>query len=349
MTGRTSILAALTAALLFGASVPLAKVLAVGLSPILLAGLLYLGSGLGLTVVRGVRDRGVALPAMSGQQWCWLVGAITLGGVLGPILLIYGLVHTSAANASLLLNLEAVLTAILAWVVFGENADRRVVLGMALIVTGGVVLGWPGKDDVATGSSVGAVAIAAACLCWGLDNNLTRHVAASDALFIAGIKGWVAGVTNLVLAFGLGAQLPAWPTVAAAMTLGLAGYGISLVFFVVALRGLGSARTGAYFSTAPFLGAAIALVGFHEPMNGGFWMAAGLMATGVWLHLTEQHDHVHSHAPLVHAHVHTHDAHHRHEHDFAWDGTEPHTHSHEHEPITHRHPHYPDLHHRHGH
>lgn len=349
MTGRTSILAALGAALLFGGSVPLAKVLTATLSPVLLAGLLYLGSGLGLTVLRAVRDRGFARPALSGEQWLWLAGATALGGMLGPILLMYGLVHTSAASASLLLNLEAVLTAVLAWVVFGENANRRVVLGMALIVAGGVVLGWPGGGGMAAGSSLGALAIAGACLCWALDNNLTRHVSASDALFIAGTKGWAAGLTNLALAFGLGAKLPAWPLVASAMALGLAGYGISLVLFVLALRGLGSARTGAYFSTAPFLGAAIAIVGFHEPMTAGFWVAAGLMASGVWLHLTERHDHAHTHLPLVHQHAHTHDLHHRHRHDFPWDGSEPHSHEHDHELVTHRHPHYPDLHHRHGH
>jgi drug/metabolite transporter (DMT)-like permease len=349
MTGRPSILAALTAAALFGGSVPLAKVLAASVSPTLLAGLLYLGSGLGLTLIRAVRDRSLAPPALSTQQWCWLAGAITLGGVLGPILLIYGLVHTAASNASLLLNLEAVLTAVLAWVVFGENADRRVVLGMALIVAGSVVLGWPGKVGGAAADSVGALAIGAACVCWALDNNFTRHVAGSDAVFIAGTKGWAAGVTNLALAFALGATLPAWPTIASAMLLGLAGYGLSLVLFVLALRGLGSARTGAYFSTAPFLGAAMAIIGLHEPMTGGFWLAAGLMAFGVWLHLTEQHDHSHTHRPLVHEHVHEHDSHHRHAHDFAWDGTEPHSHLHEHEPITHRHPHYPDLHHRHEH
>jgi len=193
------------------------------------------------------------------------------------------------------------------------------------------------------------LAVALACLCWAADNNLTRLVSGSDAVFIAGAKGLVAGATNLALAFAVGAKLPAWPLAASAMAVGLAGYGISLVLFIVALRGLGSARTGAYFSTAPFIGAAIAIVVLHEPMTGGFWLAAALMAAGVWLHLTERHDHVHAHAPMVHAHAHTHDSHHQHVHDFPWDGAEPHSHEHRHEAITHRHPHYPDLHHRHPH
>lgn len=349
MTAHPSVLAALASAVLFGASLPLAKLLAESLSPVLLAGLLYLGSGIGLTVVRAVRDRSLAPPAMSRQQWCWLAAAIALGGVLGPILLMFGLARASAADASLLLNLETVLTAVLAWVIFGENAGRRVLLGMALIVAGGAVLASAGQAGVAAGGSVGAAAIALACLCWALDNNLTRRVAGADAIFIASTKGWIAGTTNLLLAFALGARLPAWPMVARAMALGLVGYGISLVLFVLALRGLGSARTAAYSATAPFVGAAIAIVGFHEPITGGFWLAAALMGCGVWLHLTERHDHPHTHAPLAHQHIHFHDEHHRHVHDFPWDGSEPHSHQHEHEPIAHRHPHVPDLHHRHDH
>jgi drug/metabolite transporter (DMT)-like permease len=349
LTVHPSILAALGSALLFGASLPLAKVLAETVSPVLLAGLLYLGSGIGLTVVRALRDRSLAPPAMSRQQWGWLAAAIALGGVLGPILLLFGLARTSAADASLLLNLETVLTAALAWMIFGESAGRRVVLAMALIVAGGAVLGSPGTPGMGAGTSIGALAIALACLCWALDNNLTRRVAEADAFFIASTKGWIAGTANLLLAFALGARLPAWPMVARAMTLGLIGYGFSLVLFVLALRGLGSARTVAYAATAPFVGAAIAIVGFHEPITGGFWLAAGLMGCGVWLHLTERHDHLHTHAPLAHRHLHVHDEHHRHVHDFPWDGREPHSHRHEHASITHRHPHAPDLHHRHDH
>lgn len=346
MTARQSILSALAAALLFGASVPLAKVLAGDLSPILLAGLLYLGSGAGLYIARGIRDRGFALPPLSSKEWCWLTGAIALGGVIGPVLLITGLTRTSAADASLLLNLEAVFTAALAWVVFGENADRRIVLGMALIVAGSVVLGWPERGGIASGTLPGALAVALACLFWALDNNLTRAVSGSDAVFIAGTKGLVAGATNVALALSLGAKAPAWSLAASAMVVGLGGYGISLVLFVVALRGLGSARTGAYFATAPFMGAVIAVAALHEPITAGFWLAAALMAAGVWLHLTERHDHVHTHASMVHTHPHLHDLHHQHAHDSPWDGAEPHSHEHRHEAITHRHPHYPDLHHR---
>ncbi|MBL6750972.1 Permease of the drug/metabolite transporter (DMT) superfamily [Dyella jiangningensis] len=349
MTSHPPILAALAAALLFGASTPFAKQLAGDISPILLAGLLYLGSGIGLWVVRLIRDRGFAAPDLPAREWPWLLGAIASGGVLGPLLLMVGLTHTSAADASLLLNLEAVLTAVLAWVVFRENADRRIVLGMLLIVAGGLLLAWSQHGGTVQSSALGSFAVAGACLCWAVDNNLTRKVSATDAVFIAGTKGLVAGITNCTLALALGVTLPAWPRMAEAMSVGLAGYGVSLVLFVLALRGLGSARTGAYFSTAPFIGAVVAIAVFQEPTSAAFWLAAVLMGVGVWLHLTERHEHLHTHEPLEHVHRHVHDEHHRHEHAFAWDGVEPHSHPHRHAPITHRHPHFPDVHHQHSH
>lgn len=342
------VVAALLAAALFGASTPFAKQLVGQISPFLLAGLLYLGSGVGLNLIRFVRDRSLRLPSMPASEWRWWFAAVIFGGVLGPLLLMVGLAATTAATASMLLNLEAVLTAVLAWVVFKENADRRIVAGMLLIVAGGVLLSWSnaGRDS---DSWIGPVAIAGACLCWAIDNNLTRKVSAQDALFLAGGKGAVAGVINTALGIALGASLPTWTQAAPAMLIGLLGYGISLVLFVLALRGLGTARTGAYFSTAPFIGAAIAIVCFGEHASTPFWLAAALMAAGVWLHLTEKHEHEHTHEPMLHAHRHVHDEHHQHEHDFDWDGTEPHTHPHEHAPITHTHPHYPDIHHRHTH
>jgi hypothetical protein len=195
----------------------------------------------------------------------------------------------------------------------------------------------------------GTAAIAGACLCWAIDNNLTRKVSGADALFVASSKGLAAGAINTGLAFSLGAVLPPWDTAGVALLVGFTGYGASLVLFVLALRGLGAARTGAYFSTAPFIGAAIAIGVFGEPAGATFWIAALLMAAGVWLHLTETHAHEHTHEPLLHSHSHVHDEHHRHEHDFDWDGREPHAHSHLHTAMRHSHPHFPDIHHRHGH
>lgn len=345
---RSAIWPALAAAALFGASTPLVKLLVGELPTLLLAGLLYLGSGLGLAAIRLLRDRGWKPSGLAPGEWCWLAGAIVFGGLLGPVLLVFGLTHTDAGAASLMLNLETVLTAVLAWVIFKENADRRIVLGMLLIVAGGAVLAWPASGSESP-DWIGPLAIAAACLCWAIDNNLTRRVSGSDALFIAGAKGWTAGVVNTSLALLLGASLPAWPTAGAAMAVGLLGYGLSLVLFVRALRNLGTARTGAYFSTAPFIGAAIAILLLGEATPAPFWVAASLMGIGVWLHLTERHEHAHTHEPLEHTHPHVHDVHHQHEHDFDWDGTEPHSHQHRHAVLTHKHPHFPDIHHRHGH
>ncbi len=343
-------LPALGAAFLFGASTPFAKQLmgsGVTSSPFLLAGLLYLGSGLGLTLLRLLRDKGWVSPGLPRQEWPWLLGAIVFGGVLGPLLLMVGLAHTTAATASLLLNLESVLTAVLAWLVFREGTDRRIVLGMGLIVAGGAVLAWP-RGEV-TADLIGPLALAGACLAWAVDNNLTRKVSATDALFIAGSKGLVAGCVNTGLGLELGAAWPATGLVASALVIGFLGYGLSLVLFVLALRGLGTARTGAYFSTAPFVGAALAIVLFGEPVSPVFWLAAALMAAGVWLHLTEHHVHTHQHTALNHAHPHRHDAHHQHSHPAGWDGVEPHTHAHQHEPLAHSHAHFPDIHHRHSH
>ena len=342
------IAAALGAAVLFGASTPFAKQLIGDLSAVLLAGLLYLGSGLGLAATRWIRDRGWRGPQLARSEWPWLLGAIAFGGVLGPVLLMLGLSRMTAAAASLLLNLEAVLTAVIAWMVFQENADRRIVLGMLMIVAGGMVLSWPEMRAIDM-EWLGPAAIAAACLCWAIDNNLTRKVSGADALFVASSKGLAAGVINTCLAFSLGAILPPWHTAGLAALIGFAGYGASLVLFVLALRGLGAARTGAYFSTAPFMGAAIAIGAFGEPAGPAFWIAALLMAAGVWLHLTESHSHEHTHEPLTHSHEHVHDEHHRHEHDSDWDGREPHAHGHRHTAIRHSHPHYPDIHHRHKH
>jgi drug/metabolite transporter (DMT)-like permease len=342
---------ALGAALLFGASTPFAKQF-IGSGgdasfPFLLAGLLYLGSGLGLGVMRLLRDRGWKPVGMPAHEWPWLLGGIAFGGVLGPALLMVGLAHTSAAHASLFLNLESVLTALLAWWVFKESTERRIVLGMVLIVAGGAVLAWPTGDGAAVG--VGPLALAGACLVWAIDNNLTRKVSASDALFVAGCKGLAAGAVNTALAVALGASWPSWPLLSGAMVIGFLGYGLSLVLFVLALRGLGTARTGAYFSTAPFVGAAISILLFAEPTSTGFWIALALMAAGVWLHLTEHHAHDHDHADMRHGHKHRHDAHHQHSHDFVWDGTEPHSHEHRHAALRHHHAHFPDIHHRHAH
>jgi drug/metabolite transporter (DMT)-like permease len=258
----------------------------------------------------------------------------------------YGLTNASGSEASLMLNLETVLTAVLAWVVFKENADKRIVLGMGAIVAGGVVLSWQ-PDNSGSTSLMGLGSIATAGLCWAIDNNLTRKVSASDAVFIASSKGLLAGIVNCTISLWMGAHLPAAQISLMAMTLGLLGYGISLVFFVLALRGLGAARTGAYFSTAPFIGSAASLLLLGETATASFWVACALMGLGVWLHLTERHEHIHTHEPLEHSHTHTHDEHHQHHHEEDVNQKQQHSHWHRHTPIQHKHPHFPDIHHQH--
>lgn len=346
-------LPALAAALLFGASTPLAKLLVDEAPALLLAGLLYLGSGLGLSALlalRWARERASGRPqtqlGIPGKEVPWLLGAIVFGGMFGPALLMLGLARTSGAAASLLLNVEGVLTAVIAWLVFKENADRRIVLGMLAIVAGGVLLSWePGGATL----SKGALFILGACLCWAIDNNLTRKVSTNDAVLVAGLKGLVAGACNTALAWAAGAALPAPSTLGSGLLIGFFGYGLSLALFVIGLRVLGAARTGAYFSVAPLFGVVVSLAVWPSLPGPAFWAATALMATGVWLHLRERHLHEHTHEPLEHSHRHVHDEHHQHQHRPGDSAEEPHAHLHRHEVLTHKHPHYPDIHHRHSH
>jgi drug/metabolite transporter (DMT)-like permease len=347
---RTGVASAIGAAALFGASTPFAKLLLGEVSPLVLAAVLYLGSGFGLAAWIAVRARlpgREAVAPIARADWPWIVAAIAAGGLAGPVLLMQGLARSDAASASLLLNLEAVLTAAIAWTVFRENVDRKVFAGMAAIVAGAVLLS---ADSAPRAEALGgALLIAAACLAWAIDNNLTRRVSGGDAATLACLKGVAAGAVNLVLAVAMGAPLPPLSGWFGAALLGFLGYGVSLVLFIVALRHLGTARTGAYFSVAPFFGAALALTMLGERPGTVFWLAGGLMALGVWLHLAEHHAHAHAHDELEHAHEHLHDAHHQHLHDASWDGHEPHVHAHRHARLSHAHPHYPDLHHRHSH
>ena len=342
-SNNRGIFAALGAALLFGAGTPFAKLLLGPVSPWLLAGLLYLGSGTGLLIWRLLRR--TATSRMSVAEMGWLAGAIISGGMIAPALLMWGLLNMPASGASLLLNAEGVLTALIAWFVFRENFDRRIAIGMALIVAGALVLSWP--KEMSFGAAMPSLAVVGACLFWAIDNNLTRKVALLDASFIAMTKGVVAGAVNTAIALSLGAVLPTVNTVLAAATVGLMSYGISLILFVVALRHLGTARTGAYFSTAPFAGAVIAVVGMGEPVTENLMVAGVLMGLGVWLHVTERHDHAHDHRVLEHEHEHEHDAHHKHSHGEAISMDTAHNHLHRHDPMSHNHAHYPDAHHQH--
>ena len=342
---------ALLAAVLFGLSTPLAKSVTPLVEPVLLAGLLYLGSGLGLGLYALLRlcfrPGGPREATLKRPDAPWLAGAIVAGGVIGPLLLMWGLAQTSASSASLLLNLEGVFTALLAWFVFKENFDTRIAWGMALIAAGGVCLSWMGRPE--TGAPWGSLAILGACFAWAVDNNLTRKVSAGDPVQIALLKGLAAGSVNTALGLVLGAKLPGASALLSIGLIGFFGYGLSLTLFVLALRHVGTARTGAYFSTAPFVGAVVAIAFLGDALTLGVCLAAILMGIGVWLHLTERHEHAHHHDPQEHDHLHTHDEHHQHSHAPDDPPGEPHSHPHRHRELTHSHPHYPDIHHGHAH
>ncbi|CAN2535902.1 hypothetical+protein [Methylocapsa aurea] len=343
---------ALLSAVLFGASTPAAKALLADFDQRILAGLLYCGAGLGAAMARRLpRWMGVTIRVdearLVGSEWLWLGAATLAGGVVGPLSLMAGLAHIEAATASLLLTLEGVFTAMIAWFVFREHFDRRIALGMGFIVVGSLCLAWSGAPTVS--NLFGPLAVVGACLAWAVDNNLTRNVSLSDPLQIVEIKGMAAGLVNLAIGLSSGASLPSYPLAGLAGVVGFLGYGVSLALFVLALRHLGTARTGAYFSTAPFLGAAASIVFLGEPASLQLLAGAVFMAIGVWLHLSEHHEHEHAHVASAHIHPHAHDEHHRHGHEEDIGDTEPHTHWHEHRPLIHAHPHMPDMHHRHDH
>jgi drug/metabolite transporter (DMT)-like permease len=349
---RSAVAIALASAALFGASTPAAKALLGTTDPAILAGLFYCGAGLGIAILRRLwlaraPDGTVPGPPLGATDWPWLAGVIITGGILGPILLMLGLVRTDAATASLLLTLEGVATALLAWFVFHESFDRRIAVGMACLVSGAVVLAWSGTPTL--GPVLGPAAIVGACVAWGVDNNLTRKLSLADPLQIVEIKGLVAGPVNLALGLAMGGMLPDLNAVIIAGAVGFLGYGVSLALFVLALRELGTARTAAYFSTAPFLGAVVAVVLLGDRVSLQLVCAGLLMAAGVWLHLTEDHRHEHLHEPLEHSHTHVHDAHHQHDHGPGDAAGEPHTHWHRHERLRHTHAHTPDMHHTHRH
>jgi drug/metabolite transporter (DMT)-like permease len=337
-------LQALVAALLFGLSAPLAKLLLEGVSPVRLAGLLYLGAGLLLTVV------GLVRPGPARRPWTWrerglVAAAVGAGGLAAPPLLLWGLARSPASVAALLLNLEVVLSVLLAGTLFGERLGIRVLGAAGLMAAGGIALSLgPGPLD----ATLPALAIAGACLLWALDTNLTGLVADLGAVRLAQIKGLVAGGASTVLATLAGEGLPPARATLLGLALGAVSYGISLALFIDAMRGLGAARAAAYFALAPFLGAVASVALLGEPLSAALLVGAVLMGAGAAVLGRERHGHWHVHEPGVHVHRHVHDVHHQHAHD-GGEGPEPHAHPHATGPLEHEHPHTPDAHHDHDH
>jgi drug/metabolite transporter (DMT)-like permease len=342
----------ITAAVLFGASAPLSKILLGSIDPLPLAAFLYIGSGLGswllFTLRKGFKQVQAEEARLTRPDFPWLLGATMAGGVAAPILLLIGLDRTPASTGSLLLNFETVATALIAAFIFKEAVGRRILWAVSLITLASILLTWNGG---AWGFSFGALAIVGACFLWGLDNNLTRHISGKDPLMIVGIKGIGAGLFSLMLALIFEVPMPSIGLVVTTMIVGAVCYGMSIQLFILALRSLGSARTGTLFGIAPFIGAALSLIFLGEIPQPLFWVAVPVMILGAWLMLSEDHAHQHDHDPLEHAHAHRHpDEHHHHEHpNLKKDFSGRHTHFHRHEPVKHVHPHAPDLHHRHDH
>jgi drug/metabolite transporter (DMT)-like permease len=320
------------------------------MSPVILAGLLYIGAFLGLSVYyvfRGsISESNEVRAGLETKDWIWLLGAVLSGGIIAPISLMFGLKVTSGFSASLLLNLEGVATAVIAVWLFKENAGGRLWLALACMTASGVFLSW----DPISGEfkMLGPILIVIAMVCWGLDNNLTRHISDKDPIQIATIKGIFSGAASLSIAYLTGKTIPLNVNAIFALVLGAFSYGVSLVFFIKALKMLGSFRTGIFFSLAPFIGALTSLILLREWIGWVMFPAAGLMAAGYWLIIGEKHFHAHSHELITHAHLHDHrELHHRHVHSGNF--KEPHIHEHTHEEETHAHAHWPDSHHRHLH
>jgi drug/metabolite transporter (DMT)-like permease len=336
------ILQALLAALFFGASAPLSKLLLGDAPPVLLAAFLYLGSGTGISLVKltqrltsNQKEAGIRPPDIK-----WLAGAIISGGILAPIVLMVSLQNTPAATASLLLNFEGVGTTLIALFFFRESISRRALAAIFIITLASMFLSTNFEGRL--GLSLGAVGVILACVLWGVDNNFTRNISAKDPLTIVAWKGLVAGTFSLVLGLSLGQQLPPWATLLGILLLGFISYGLSTMLFIYAMRGLGAARTSALYGTAPLAGVLLSFIIFREPITLLFIFAAALMAAGALLLANEEHAHFHIHMPVVHEHRHRHDE--FHQHDLA-DLT--HAHEHEHPRTEHEHGHMPDIHHRH--
>lgn len=337
----------LLAAALFGASAPFSKLLLPHVGPLTLAALLYLGAALPLWLARWFGDAPAVEAPLRRSDLPPLSAIVLLGGVVGPVCLMLGLQRVSGVSGSLLLNLEGPLTIAIAITVFREHLSPRELGAAALIVSGAGVLSLaPGP---VRGHWTGALLVACACAAWAMDNNLTQRLSTKDPRAIVRVKALGAGVCNLALAFGVGESLPRWPVCLAALVLGALSYGASILLDVYALRLLGAAREAAFFATAPFIGALLAVPLLGEGLGPAALGAMAVMALGVVLLLRARHGHLHAHEALAHEHLHVHDAHHQHAHPPGTPEGEPHAHWHEHAPTVHDHPHVADLHHRHPH
>ena len=337
------IVQALLAAVFFGASAPISKLLLGDVPPVLMAAFLYLGSGTGISLIKlyqrlasNQKEAGIKRPDIK-----WLSGAIISGGILAPIILMISLKNTPASTASLLLNFEGVGTTLIALFFFRESISRRALGAILAITLASILLST--NFGSSWGMSLGAFGVLLACVLWGVDNNFTRNISAKDPLTIVAWKGLVSGTFSLILGLSLGQKPPPLLTVLSILLLGFISYGLSTMFFIYSMRGLGAARTSALYGTAPLAGVLLSILIFKDPITLLFGIAAILMVAGAYLLANEEHAHFHIHMPVVHEHIHRHDDE-FHAHD---DDKEVHSHEHEHPQTHHEHGHMPDIHHRH--
>jgi drug/metabolite transporter (DMT)-like permease len=342
-TGFRPTILVLVAAAQFGAAAPLAKSLLGSASPFQLAGLFYLGAAaaIGPTVIwRGLPDR-----RLQSRNALRLTGILVFGGVMAPVLLLWGLTLATAASVSLWLSLETLVTVLFAWLFFKEHIHPRGWASVVLILAASLLLVWPAGYE----AGLAALLVGLACLCWGLDNNLTALIDGLTPAQTTLAKGLVAGTINLSLGIFAGDGVPPGRVIVEALLLGALCYGASLVLYIGGAQQLGSARAQMVFSTAPFWGVMLAWTLFSEPILPVQIAAAVMVLAALWLLHGERHEHEHSHGATRHIHWHRHDdGHHAHTHE-AGAPVEGHTHEHMHEPATHSHPHRPDLQHRHEH
>lgn len=337
-----AVLLALAAAFFFGVSTPLSKALINDLNPFLLAGLLYLGAGLGLSAYTLLRGGGL-LPPPATLKYKYIIGMIVFGGLLGPVLLMAAVKIAPAASVSIWLNMELVATAFLGHFLFRDHLDKRGWLSVALSLAAGILLSYSGG---VAGFTAGLL-VALACFSWGLDNHFTALIDDLSPVQSTILKGLAAGTTNLLIGLALAGGAPALPAVGKALLVGFLCYGLSITFYISAAQKLGAVRSQLIFSVAPLFGVLLAVLALNETLSSVQLISGTLLFASVWLMLAEKHAHAHEHQETEHTHEHTHsDLHHDH-HGGAQE--KPHTHLHKHAAAAHAHPHWPDLHHRHGH
>jgi drug/metabolite transporter (DMT)-like permease len=342
------VIMAILAAILYGISSPVSKLLLAQIPATLMAALLYLGAGIGMLIVNGVQrlsHKAKIEAGLTRRELPYVVAMIILD-IGAPILLMFGLTLSTPATVSLLNNFEIVSTSLIAFFIFKEAIGKRMVIAITLITLASIILSVAKISSITF--SPGAILVLFACICWGLENNCTRMLSVKDPMQIVVIKGFGSGIGALLISFVSGQYRSNLKYMLAACVLGFVAYGLSIYFYILAQRGLGAARTSAYYAATPFIGVGISWMVFHNGITLSFLIALSIMLLGSYLALSEVHTHLHTHTEITHEHKHKHpEEHHTHAHIPGFIGE--HSHQHTHESMLHEHSHTPDAHHNHSH